>query len=394
VFEAALGVHAAHAPAQNVLAPAPASHNFFAPSNVTQSVFEAALGVPAAHAPAQNVLAPAPAPGAQNASLASATGAHPVLPPSGIAQTAVAPAAAAQHAAFASQIDPFLDFMADDYFFNTAQPMAVDDPAQQEIASDDNGHNVSEASARVRQILDNAPPPPPNTPDEAFISENPSLPLNVPAGDPQLFPTFGPAPADFTHSRPASPSLFDSQDSGPVDSVDAMDISFDATPAAGPSSAPYEISFGQDPDDDLISFSPARSASSASYRNPIDLHDEDNLVLNVYGPWSRRCFGLRVYKIALEQGDASAIRFVIDGFPQCDLKDAWLWVEYIKSAFTRAGDFDLWVMDRFRFKGWFGLLLKSHRDDYRDETPVYVDLFPSFFRVQLAFTQSIVCVQW
>ncbi|EJD41644.1 hypothetical protein AURDEDRAFT_126958 [Auricularia subglabra TFB-10046 SS5] len=125
----------------------------------------------------------------------------------------------------------------------------------------------------------------------------------------------------------------------------------------------FEPSIAQDSSPSSTSTSTSTSISP-SRPTRRDLHDENNLVLNVYGPWSRRAFGRRVVKMAASQGDAPAIRFVLENFPHLDLKDAWLWVEYIKTAYNRAGDFDSWIMDGFRFTAWWRALSKKQLSDF------------------------------
>ncbi|EJD51582.1 hypothetical protein AURDEDRAFT_159319 [Auricularia subglabra TFB-10046 SS5] len=123
-----------------------------------------------------------------------------------------------------------------------------------------------------------------------------------------------------------------------------------------------------------------------------DFDDEDNLILNVVGPWSRNAFGRRVLKLALTLGDAHAIRFVADSFPVQDVRDAWLWVEYIKSSHQRTGGFDIFVMDVFRYRSWSRALEHGYGDTNEKiaKAPeIHLDLLPSFRRVQSVFHQAI-----
>ncbi|EJD41631.1 hypothetical protein AURDEDRAFT_169291 [Auricularia subglabra TFB-10046 SS5] len=150
----------------------------------------------------------------------------------------------------------------------------------------------------------------------------------------------------------------------------------------------YDLAMTQD--------SPRSSPPTSTSPSPPprrDFHDENNLILNIYGPWSRSAFGRRVAKMAAGQGDPPAIRFVLESFPHLDLKDAWLWVEYIKTAYVRAGDFDVGIMDHFKFAAWWATLSESQLSDFAEyDTTINIllDLFPSFQRVQTAYKQLIV----
>ncbi|EJD51567.1 hypothetical protein AURDEDRAFT_159304 [Auricularia subglabra TFB-10046 SS5] len=88
--------------------------------------------------------------------------------------------------------------------------------------------------------------------------------------------------------------------------------------------ASVSVSGGAAEERSAVSRTPSPAPSPHYLR---DFDDEDNLILNVVGPWSRNAFGRRVLKLALTLGDAHAVRFVADSFPVQDVLDAWLWVD-------------------------------------------------------------------
>ncbi|EJD50244.1 hypothetical protein AURDEDRAFT_160779 [Auricularia subglabra TFB-10046 SS5] len=112
-----------------------------------------------------------------------------------------------------------------------------------------------------------------------------------------------------------------------------------------------------------------------------NFNDEENLILNEVGPWSRAAFARRVLREAAARSDWHGIRFVLDSFPRLTLQDGWLWLEYIKFVLQRGDTLDLSIMDAFRTRGWCHLLHPCCADDYTPDDPIRRDLLPSFCRM-------------
>ncbi|EJD50284.1 hypothetical protein AURDEDRAFT_160819 [Auricularia subglabra TFB-10046 SS5] len=114
---------------------------------------------------------------------------------------------------------------------------------------------------------------------------------------------------------------------------------------------------------------------------------EDNWTGTTPVDRSHAAFARRVLWEDGSQGYYHAIRFILNNFPLLDLKDAWIWFEYIKRAHKRGTPLNSRIMDAFRTHNWSRLI---HDKDYAPDDPVRLDLFPSFQRVSLAYSHIIV----